>query len=51
MSKTYAKRPAFRFQAVKPENINDNLDGTLKEINGNLNANNFPVDALSLIHI
>ena len=47
MSKTYDKRPAFRFQQTKPENINDNLDNTLAEVNGNLNANNFPVKGLT----
>ncbi len=47
MSKTYDKKPAFRFQATKPENINDNITNTLSEVNGNLNSNNFPVDSLT----
>ena len=47
MSKTYDKRPAFRFQQTKPENLNDNLDNTLAEVNGNLNSNNFPVGKLT----
>lgn len=46
MSKTYTKRPIQRFQAVKPENINDNVEATIQQVNGNLNANNFPVSSL-----
>lgn len=46
MSKTYTKRPIQKFQAVKPENINDNVEATIQQVNGNLNANNFPVDSL-----
>ena len=47
MSKTYTDTPNHRFQAVKPENVNDNITKTLGEVNGNLNANNMPVDALT----
>lgn len=41
--KTYTNRPIEQFDAVKPETINDNLDDTLDQLNGNLDANNLPV--------
>lgn len=45
--KTYPERPLEQFDAVKPETINQNLDATLAELNGNLDANNLPVASVT----
>ena len=47
MSKHYTEKPNVRFSQVKSENLNDNITKTLGEVNGNLNSNNLPVDALT----
>lgn len=47
MSKSFQDLPLYPFQAVKSDQLNENLSRVINEYNGNLGSNNMPVNSLT----